>query len=137
MAENRERVRDMVSGGKEVDTKTPTHKADPGSPHRAAGTTGTGGGLPDNPEARRAQDFGPGGSAGAGASESAMRSPGGAQSGTDNRAQPRGSGELPVPAVNPGESSANLGEREPGLDERKMRNSPSNRERDGLEGIPN
>lgn len=135
MAENRERLREMVSGGKPVDPKTPTHKADPGSPGRAAGTAGSGGGLPDNPEARRAEDFGPGGSAGADASESAMRSRG-ARSGTDNRAQPRGSGELPVPAVNPGESSANLGEREPGLDERKMRNTPSNRERDGLEGIP-
>jgi hypothetical protein len=136
MSENRERVREMVSGGKAVDPKTPTHKADPGSPGRAAGTTGAGGGLPDNPEARRAEDFGPGGSAGAGASEKAMRSRGGAQSGTANRAQPRGAGDLPVPAVDPGQTSANLGEREPGLDERKMRNNPSNRERDSLEGIP-
>jgi hypothetical protein len=32
-----------------------------------------GGGLPENPEARTAQDFGPGGSGGAGASPERMR----------------------------------------------------------------
>ena len=135
MAENREPVREMVHGGKEPDPKTPTHKADPGTPGRAPGTAGAGGGLPDNPEARRAEDFGPGGSAGASASRRVMQSKGGAQSGTDQRAEPRGAGASPVTATDPGESSDNLGAREPGRDERSMRNSPSNRERDTNSGI--
>jgi len=135
MAENREPVREMVHGNNPPDPKTPTHKTDPGMPGRAAGTAGAGGGLPDNPEARRAEDFGPGGSAGAGASKEAMRSRGGAQLPTDERTDPRGAGASPVTAVDPGESSDNLGAREPGRDERSMTNNPSNRERDANTGI--
>lgn len=135
MAENRDAVREMVHGDNPPDPKTPTHKADPGAAGRAAGTAGAGGGLPDNPEARRAEDFGPGGSVGAAASQEAMQSTGGVQSGTDQRAEPRGAGTSPVTAVDPGESSDNLGAREPGRDERSMTNNPSNRERDANEGL--
>jgi hypothetical protein len=71
MAKPRQSVRRLVSGGNEPDAPAP--------PDRAGG--GAGGGLPENPEARDRDDFGPGGSGGPGAREgragSQMRSPGG------------------------------------------------------------
>jgi hypothetical protein len=71
MAKARERVRDLVRDGK---------PAPPPKGQRGGGK-GAGGGLPENPEARAAEDFAPGGSAGpsakSGRAGNQMRSPGG------------------------------------------------------------
>jgi hypothetical protein len=50
----------------------------------ATSSAAKGGGLPENPEGRRRQDFGPGGSGGPEGSEKKMRSPGGGKAREDS-----------------------------------------------------
>jgi hypothetical protein len=75
MATGRDDVRKLVKGDKTPPVGEPT------SAGQRRGGTGSGGGLPENPEARTSEDFGPGGSGGAeaegGRTGSQMRSPGG------------------------------------------------------------
>ena len=57
MSKARQSARDMVRGGKPM----PSTAGEPTPIGQRQGGRGRGGGLPENPEARSAADFGPGG----------------------------------------------------------------------------
>lgn len=123
MAREQDAVRELVDGDapdRPGDDRM-TELARIGRQTTPRGSVGDGGGLPENVEARRPSDFGPGGSAGASATDD-MLNPGGTAPGE----RPAGDPADQLPGGDPSTESANLGKRPPGDEpESSMTRTPS------------